>query len=155
MLKSGLFHIGILIRKRFIALLIAAFLLQHSVIIPAESNTSIVVVTHKDSPLTTLSQDEVVDLFLGKFKSSHNVPVKPLDSTDQMLRDRFYSATANMSGMRVKAYWSRIVFSGQGRPPHEIPSAEASRWLTNDTGALTYLPLNQVSDDMKIIFRVP
>ena len=130
MLKTGLFYIGVLLRKRFIALLVAAFLLQHSVITPAESNTNIVVVTHKDSPLTTLSQQEVVDLFLGKFKSSHNVPVKPLDSKDKMLRDRFYSATANMSSMRVKAYWSRIVFSGQGRPPHEIASAEARSAMT-------------------------
>jgi len=155
MWKTGHFKFGTRMKRHLIALTTAALLLHHSAIAPAESETSIVVVVHKDSPLTPISQHEVVDLFLGKYKSSHNVQVKPLDNKDGALRDRFYSAVANMSAMRVKAYWSRIVFSGQGRPPHEISSAEAGSWLTNDTGALTYLPLNQVGDDMKIIFRVP
>lgn len=155
MLKTGSLTLSIQMSKRFTTSLVAIILLHCSVIVPAEAEANIVVVTHKDSPLTAMTKEEVVELFLGKHKTSQDIEVKPLDSKDRDLRDRFYTATANMSGMRIKAYWSRIVFSGQGRPPHEIPSTEADSWLTNDSGALTYLPMDQVTDDMKIIFRVP
>lgn len=104
MLKSGFLRLGALTVKRVIRLLLTAFFLAYSAIAPAEAN--IVVVAHKDSPLIAMSREEVVDLFLGKYKTSHDIPVRPLDSKDSSLRDRFYSATANMSGMRVKAYWS-------------------------------------------------
>ena len=133
--------------------LVGALLLQCSPVIRAE--TAIAVVTSKNSPLTPLSREEVADLFLGKNRSSHEIPVKPLDNKDSTLRERFYTAAANMSAIRVKAYWSRIVFSGQGRPPQEIASSEVQATLASERDALTYLPVDQVTGDMKILFRIP
>ncbi|MGR8929072.1 MAG: hypothetical protein ACU836_00425 [Gammaproteobacteria bacterium] len=136
-----------------LSLLLVALLLAYRT--PSSAERTIVVVTHSNSTLTTLSQDEVTALFLGKYKSSHDVLVKPFDNTDSHLRERFYLAIADMSAMRVKAYWSRIVFSGQGRPPKEISPADAATVLANETNALTYLREDQVTDDMKILFKIP
>jgi hypothetical protein len=121
----------------------------------ALAEAGIVVVARKDSPLAELSREEVAALFLGKRKLSNDVAVTPIDSKDSALRERFYLAVADMNGLRVKAYWSRIVFSGQGRPPREAALAETGALLSGEPGTLTYLPADQVTPDMKIVFSVP
>jgi hypothetical protein len=121
----------------------------------AVAEAAIVVVVRKDSPLLQLSRDEVVALFLGKTRRSNDIPLTPFDSKDNELRDRFYLEVADMSGMRVKAYWSRIVFSGQGRPPVEVSVSEARTKLADESDALIYLPADQVAPDMKVVFSMP
>ncbi|MGR9116489.1 MAG: hypothetical protein ACU85E_12045 [Gammaproteobacteria bacterium] len=121
--------------------------------VPAQTN--VVVVANKDSSIAQLSREEVSMLFLGKSKSSNDVPVMIIDSENQALRDSFYLGVANMNSLRLKAYWSRIVFSGQGRPPKEVPISEARARIEKNLEVLTYLPANQVSQKMKIVFRLP
>lgn len=119
------------------------------------AEAAIVVVVRKDSPLVQLSRDEVAALFLGKTRHSNDIPITPFDSNDHALRERFYQAVAEMNSLRVKAYWSRIVFSGQGRPPQEISTSEALTKLADKSGALLYLPADQVAPNMKIVFSMP
>ena len=129
------------------------WLLYHGQMAMAEA--SIVVVANKNSLLPRLSQEEVAALFLGKYKSSNGIKVTPIDSTDERLRERFYMDVANMNPIRVKAYWSRIVFSGQGRPPLEVTAAEARTRLAKEQEVLIYLPATQVQQNMKVIFSLP
>ena len=127
-------------------------LLQSQIVV---AEAAIVVVVRKDSSLVQLSRDEVAALFLGKTRHSKDIPLTPFDSKDNELRERFYLAVAEMSSMRVKAYWSRIVFSGQGRPPREVSVSEVSAKLMEQSDALIYLPADQVASDMKIVFSMP
>lgn len=127
-------------------------LLQSQIVV---AEAAIVVVVRKDSPLVELSRDEVAALFLGKTRHSNDIPITPFDSKDSALRERFYQAIAEMNGLRIKAYWSRIVFSGQGRPPQEIATSEARAKLADESGALLYLPADQVAPNMKIVFSTP
>lgn len=120
-----------------------------------QTDVSIMVVTSKDSRISQLSREEVAELFLGKLKYINDIPVTPIDSIDSALRERFYQAVTEMNSIRVKAYWSRIVFSGQGRPPFEASVAEAYERIKAEQGALTYLSSNQVTPDMKVVFSVP
>lgn len=131
-------------------LLVVLLLFGHDV--PAQ--TDVVVVANKDSSIAQLSREEVSMLFLGKSKSANDVTVTIIDSENQALRERFYLGVSNMNILRLKAYWSRIVFSGQGRPPKEVPINEARTRIEENPEVLTYLPANQVSQKMKIIFRL-
>jgi hypothetical protein len=139
-------------RKRLVALLGGVLLVYGPLV---WGDTAIVVVTGKSSQITQLSQEDVAELFLGKRKHSHGEAVTPLDSNDAALRELFYLAVAEMDSLRIKAYWSRIVFSGQGRPPQEASMAEASTRLINEPGILMYLPAEQVTPDMKVVFSLP
>ncbi len=121
----------------------------------ALAEDGIAVVVKKDSPLMQLSRDEVAALFLGKTRYSNDIVVTPFDSKDKELRDRFYMAVAEMTGIRLKAYWSRIVFSGQGRPPQDLSVSEARAKLIDESGALIYLPADQVAPNMKIVYSMP
>lgn len=149
--KSRLLSTGLFQPRLLIFGLVLTFLQSQTVVAEA----AIVVVVRKDSPLVQLSRDEVADLFLGKTRHSNDIPITPFDNKDQALRERFYQAVAEMNSLRVKAYWSRIVFSGQGRPPQEISTSEALAKLSDESGALLYLPADQVAPDMKIVFSMP
>lgn len=142
-----------IIFRHGLAAVLLGFSLLHGQMASAE--TGIVVVARKDSAVPQLSRDEVAGLFLGKRKFDSDVAIVPIDSKDGALRERFYLAVADMNGLRVKAYWSRIVFSGLGRPPREASAAEAGALLSTEPGIVTYLPASQLTANMKIVFTLP
>ena len=122
--------------------------------LPASAE-SVAVVTHDLIPVTTLTREEVADLFLGK----RNITIKglsliPLDVNDEPLREAFYQGVAEMSAMRVNAYWSRLVFSAQGRPPRKLPLAEAKSLVQSQPGMVTYVP-DVSAAGFKILLRLP
>ncbi|MGR9051397.1 MAG: hypothetical protein ACU84J_01990 [Gammaproteobacteria bacterium] len=150
MMKSGFPFV-----QRGLALCILSAILALSITDEVSANGGIVVVANKESIIDHLSRDEVSLLFLGKSKFSNGVPVTVIDSDDANLRNLFYSAVANMNALHLKAYWSRIVFAGQGRPPQEVSIEDARSRIEKKPDVLTYLPENKVTKKMKIIYRTP
>lgn len=122
----------------------------------AARSEAIVVVARHDTALKELSRDIVADIFLGRMHSlTAEVPLIPLDSADAALREGFYKSVANMTQTRVKAYWSRLVFSGRGRPPPEVEPDAVDERLKEDVGTLTYLRAQQVTPSMKVLLELP
>ena len=81
-----------------------------------------VAVVSAKNPVTTLSKPDIVDIFLGKV---HEFPDgRPAVAVDQVegsrRRDEFYREFSGWSAAQVKAYWSKIIFSGRGQPPPEV-----------------------------------
>ena len=114
----------------------------------------VVVVTQDGTPVTTLSRDEVADLFLGKrIITVAGRDLTPLDVNDDFLRESFYQGVAGMSAMRVNAYWARLVFSAQGRPPRKYPLSEVKKLVRSRSGLVTYLPSDD-ANGFKILLTV-
>ena len=115
----------------------------------------IAVVTQNGTPVTSLSKQEVANLFLGK----HALTVGgqnliPVDIADERLREAFYQSVAEMSAARVNAYWARLVFSAQGRPPRKLPLAEAKALILSQPGLVTYLPASG-GGEFIVLLRLP
>jgi hypothetical protein len=116
---------------------------------------SIAVVTKDDTVLTSLTRQEVSDLFLGKRKLVvAGIPLTPVDVADEALREAFYQGVAEMSASRVNAYWARLVFSAQGRPPRKLSLVEAKSLAKKHVGVVTYLPAD-TAGGFKILLRLP
>jgi hypothetical protein len=114
----------------------------------------VVVVTQDGSSVTTLSRDEVADLFLGRrIITISGQDLIPLDVNDESLREAFYQGVANMSTLRVNAYWARLVFSARGRPPPKLSLSEVKRVVLYKPGLVTYLPADDAKG-FKIILTV-
>jgi hypothetical protein len=112
-------------------------------------------VTHEDTPVASLSREDVADLFLGKRKLAIAGRVlTPIDIGDETLREAFYQAVAEMSAVRVNAYWARMVFSAQGRPPRKLPLSEARTLVQAQPGLITYVPAGG-NGEFKIVLRLP
>ncbi len=70
-----------------------------------------------------MTKEQVSDLCLGK--SQAQTPYDH-DSASPAYAD-FYKKATGRDSAQVKAVWSRIVFSGKGRAPRQLPDSEAVR----------------------------
>lgn len=81
------------------------------------------IIVHASNPQRTMTQKEVVDLFMGRsrafvsgeFALAFDLP------RDSAGRAAFYQALTGMSAAQVTSYWSRLMFSGQSMPPQPLP----------------------------------
>jgi hypothetical protein len=52
----------------------------------------------------------------------------------------------------MKAYWSKLVFTGRGNPPREVANVEALRRLVaGDPNAIGYLERSLVDSRLRIV----
>jgi ABC-type phosphate transport system substrate-binding protein len=105
-----------------------------SVAAAASSAADIVVVVSSRSAVTTLRQDQVTALFLGqeaRFPDGSDAVAldQPINSP---LRDQFYLKVTGKTRALLKAYWSKMVFTGRGQPPREAPDSPAVRKAVAD-----------------------
>lgn len=68
-----------------------------------------------------LTKDQVANLYLGK-----NQSLNPVDLPESSpLYAEFYKKATGRDVAQVKSTWSRIVFSGKGQAPKQLPDAAA------------------------------
>ena len=106
------------------------------------AQAEVVVVVAAKSPITALSATEIADIFLGRLtKLADGTRAAPIDAAEgSPVRDQFYDTIARMSPAQVKAYWSKLIFTGRGRPPRSVDSDEAVlRALQANPAAIGYV----------------
>lgn len=100
--------------------------------------------------VTALTQNQLVAIFLGKESRFPNgEPVMPLDQAEgNEARDEFYTRYAGQSPAQLKAYWSKLIFTGRSQPPREIASVHKLRkLLAASPYAIGYLRRSEVELD--------
>lgn len=118
------------------------------------TGAEVVAVVSAENPVSSLGRVELVNIFLGK--SGHfpdGTPATPIDLPEGAPdRQAFYAEFANKSVAQIKAHWSKMIFTGRGRPPRMVQDGEALRqWLAKDPNAIGYLDESLVDDSVKIV----
>jgi hypothetical protein len=122
----------------------------------AHGEDSIVVVVSANSPVQQLSRADISALYLGTLGSNETAHrLRPLDLEDGSARDSFYSYLVNRSRNQLRAYWSRMVFTGKGKPPRAYPPDAIRQALQADPGVIAYLPRSELNDDMRALLTLP
>src|SRR5689334_1905610 len=95
---------------------------------PAGAADLVVILSAKSS-ITSLRPDQVAAIFLGQTaRFPDGGEAVPLDQRiGSPLRDEFYVRVANRTPVLLKAYWSKMVFTGRGQPPAEAPDNASVR----------------------------
>ena len=122
----------------------------------AAVNAEPVVVVNAASTTQQLSQDEVINIFLGRYRSLPNggsaIPIDQPEST--LLRADFYRRLVNKELNEINAYWSRLIFSGRTLPPLQASSAsDAIRLLVANPGGVAYVERSQVDKRFRIVME--
>lgn len=116
----------------------------------------LVLAVRADSALAQLSPELAAELFLGKRQSLPTGEVlTPVDLDQAELREQFYQGVAAMSAVRVKAYWSRLVYAGRKRPPRELSLAQARDAVLAAPGTIGYFPASQLPPGARIVLTLP
>ena len=114
----------------------------------------VVAVVSAKSAVTTLTDTQLADIFLGRVSRFPNgAAAVPIDQAeDAPARDAFYLKLLGRSSPQMKAYWSKIIFTGRGQPPQEVrDAAELKRRLTANPAAIGYIDERLVDDTVRIV----
>jgi ABC-type phosphate transport system substrate-binding protein len=117
------------------------------------SFADVAVIVHVDNK-STLSDSDISRLFLGKMKKfplgDNAVPMNL--KIGGVTRNEFDKKVLNKSASQVKAYWSKMLFSGKGKPPPELVSdKDALAAVASDTNIIAYVDAASVDETVKVI----
>lgn len=88
-----------------------------------------------------LTEDQVKDLFMGKkiVLPGNATRVVLFDCPDKAIREAFYQRVAKKTDIQMRAYWTRMQFTGEGIPPRKPANAlELREKLATTEGAVGY-----------------
>lgn len=114
----------------------------------------VVAVVSARNPVTALSKSQTVDIFLGKANrfpdGRQAVPIDQVEGS--AARNEFYAEMAGKSPAQLKAHWSKIIFTGRGRPPLEVPdSIHVKEYVARNVNAIGYIERSAVDDSVKAL----
>jgi ABC-type phosphate transport system substrate-binding protein len=134
----------------------AALLLGTLAAVPAGAADLVVIVSARN-PVATLRADQVAAIFLGQSaRFPDGAEAMPYDlRLGAALRDEFYARVTNKSPALLKAYWSKMVFTGRGQPPAELPDSAAVRHrVAEDLDAIGYIERSALDPSVHAVLMV-
>ena len=123
------------------------------ILLPLQVMAEVVVVVGKDSPISSLSESQLRQLYLEGSGRIGGISVKALDlPEDNRARKDFYQEAVGKTPAQMKSYWARMIFTGRGAPPRIVSGNRAMQvMLDNNPEMVGYLPANQVGDKLKVL----
>ena len=105
---------------------------------------------------TEVSQEDVSRIFLGRKKSFSNgneaVPVSQEEGSP--VRTEFNEKVLSKSDAQLKAYWSKLVFTGKGTPPKQVMSdAEIIKLISQNPSMVGYVDSASVDSSVKQVLK--
>jgi ABC-type phosphate transport system substrate-binding protein len=140
---------------RFLTVILVFALLSSGSVRAAEP-PGIVVIVNPASGVDKLTRDEVIDIFLGRYRKLPSGRVAmPIDVTDQGDRARFYQLLVKKSPAEMSSYWARLVFSGTTSPPFQAPDAQTALDLVqSNPNAIAYVDRSAVTPKVKVVLEI-
>lgn len=122
------------------------------------AHAEVVVVVNPTVAFDSLSEADIVRLFLGKAKSFPNgdaaIPVNQDEGSG--VRDRFNDAVVKKSASQYRAYWAQLVFTGKGTPPKEVgKDTDVKKLISANPSMVGYMDSGQVDASVKVVYKVP
>jgi len=135
--------------KRSSKTLIAAGLTFTAALQQTRADT--VVIVSAQSAVAPLTTEQISRIFQGKSNT-----MTPVDIAEHSYaRRQFYTKVIGRDEAQVKAQWSRLVFTGKGSAPKELPSgAEVVKAVAADPNAIGYVDRSFVNMTVKVIYTV-
>lgn len=103
---------------------------------------------------SAIDADAVGRIFLGRDKSfadgQQAIPVS-LPETEAATTE-FNDKILNRSSSQLKAYWSKLVFTGKGSPPKEMSNeAEMIKLIATNPSLIGYVSADKVDSSVKVV----
>jgi ABC-type phosphate transport system substrate-binding protein len=114
----------------------------------------VVAVVSANSTVTTLSPEQIADIFLGRTArfpdGSAAVPLDQAEGSPE--RAAFYARYADKSEVEMKQHWSKLIFTGRGQPPRQVGDAAAVKAaLAQQPNAISYLDRSLVDETLTVL----
>lgn len=138
---------------------IAKLLLAASLVFFAQSiQAGVAVITHSGVKEIGLSKSKLARIYLGKLKHySNGTKIKPVDlPKDSKTHKKFYRLVVKKSNSALNRYWSKLKYTGKGKPPKTLNTArEVIKWVARTEGAIGYIDGKYLNKSVKVVLILP
>lgn len=115
------------------------------------AQAEVVVIVHPSNQ-QTLSDTDIKNLFTGKQKSFPDgspVIVLNLPEGDPM-QSAFNNKALGRTDAQLKAFWSKVMFTGKGNPPKEVSSEDMLKLVAENPNTVGILDSSKASSSVRI-----
>ena len=111
-----------------------------------------VVIVHPDNK-ADITEANIKNIFLGKTKKfSDGKKAVPVEITDGDIKVQFTKQVLKKNKSTLKAYWSRMVFSGKAVPPKGYDSEMAMKeFIAKNKNAIGFLNGVNIDESVKVV----
>ena len=134
--------------KQFSKTMIAAGLALTAVL--QQARADVVVIVSAQST-TSITSREISRVYLGESNTMTPVDI----ANPSRARKEFYAKVVGKDEGQVRARWSKLVFTGKGSAPRELPSGEdVVKAVAADPHAIGYVDRSFVNMTVKVILTL-
>lgn len=122
----------------------------------ARADVAVIVAPANASPV--LTQTQAAQIFLRKLATFPNgTEAMPVDQPEELgVRGQFYQYVVGKTHSQMSAYWSKMIFTGQGRPPAEIGDNERiKKFVISHPNAVGYIDKKAVDSSVRVLLVLP
>jgi len=115
----------------------------------------VAVVVHPSNQVN-LTKNDIKKIYLGKMKNfADGKVILPIDLTEGSdTRSIFNTELLGKSSSQIKAYWSKLIFTGKGTPPKNVKSeSEVINTVSTNPSTIGYVDASKVTDKVKVIIK--
>ncbi len=125
------------------------------------SHAAVAIIAHPDVDDSGISKNILAKIYLGKVKSySNGIKIIPFDlPKTSSIHKAFYKTIVKKSDREVSRYWSKLKYTGKGKPPKQIDSNRGViKWVAQTKGGIGYIDARYVKflkKSVKVILTLP
>ncbi len=124
--------------------------------VATSAHAEVVVIVSARSDVTSLTAEQTARIFLGKTTRFPNGgPAFPIDQVESRpVKAEFYSKVTHKNVTQLSAYWAKVIFTGQGRPPVELEGNLTIRnVVAKNKNAIGYIEKRYVNSSVRVVLE--
>ena len=129
------------------------FWLVPALFVSCQLLADVAVVVHPANA-ATMDPAEIAKLYLGRSKSfaDGNAAIPVAQAESSAATPVFNEKILNKTSSQMKAYWSKLVFTGKGTPPKELLSdKEVIDLVSQNPNMIGYIQKESVTEAVKVV----
>lgn len=127
-----------------------------SVIISSVALAETAVIVSANNGNNALDRETIERIFTGKSNSfPDGTQAIPVDQNEgNAAREAFNASVLGKSSSQLKAYWSRLIFTGKGTPPKESGNdADVKDLVAKNPNLVGYVDASVVDSSVKVVYK--
>jgi ABC-type phosphate transport system substrate-binding protein len=119
------------------------------------ASAGVAVIGNPDLGVDSISAAQAADIFLGKTTKLAGTQLTVIEHKDgDSVKEEFYNKVVGKTPSQLKAYWAKLVFTGEGVPPKEYGGDQAvMQHVSGTPGAIGYVSDKSVDKSVKVLFE--
>jgi ABC-type phosphate transport system substrate-binding protein len=116
------------------------------------AHAEVQVIVNPASSVSSMTAKELGDIFLGRKKTMEDgSKADPVDFEGES-QTEFLQVYVGRSESQYRTHWKKVVFTGQGKPPHKFTSeADVIAYVAANAGAIGYVSSSADVSGVKVV----